>query len=202
MPAEVMTHARSLLLTLLLGSAACSGSQTIRTTYRYAGNDSATMTDVDIRPGAMPDNDTFSGSYHSQQIGDLFLEQTGDHVVGTYAYDRGNCRATGRFEGSAQGNLLRFTWTESQASCGRLAPLRGRGYFLFWKDSAGNGRVNGQWGTGENESGGGPWSGFRDRVRREPGEAPPPVAGRTGEGVFTDAPRTPPPGAPTAPAPR
>lgn len=195
-------HARTLLLSLLLGTAACSGSQSNRTTYRYAGNDPATMTDVDISPGAMPDNESFSGSYHSQQIGDLFLEQTGDHVVGEYAYDRGNCRATGRLEGSAQGNLFRFTWTESQASCGRLAPLRGRGYFLFWKDSAGNGRVNGSWGSGEAESGGGPWSGFRDRVRRQPGEARPAVAGQTGEGVFNDSPSTSPSGAASTPAPR
>ncbi len=195
-------HARTLLLPLLLGTAACGASQANRTVYRYTGNDPATMTDVDIAPGVMPGNESFTGSYHSQQIGDLFLEQTGDHVVGEYADDRANCRATGHLEGSAQGNLLRFTWTESQAACGRLAPLRGRGFFLFWMDSAGNGRVNGRWGSGDEESSGGPWAGFRDRVRRQPGEARPAAAGPTGEGVFNDSPTTSPSGGTSTAAPR
>lgn len=197
-----MNLQRSLLLSLLLASASCASSDAVRTTFRYSGNDPATMTNVDITPGPMPEGESFTGSYHSQQIGDLFLEQTDDHVVGQYAYDRANCRATGRLEGSAQGNLFHFTWTESQAACGRLAPLRGRGYFLFWKDSAGNGRVNGEWGTGNSESGGGPWSGFRDRVRREPGNTAPAVAGQSAESVFRDSPTTTPSGEATAPAPR
>lgn len=151
---------------------ACSGTTQVRTVYRYAGNDPATMQDVDIRPGAMPDGESFTGSFHSSQIGDVYLEQTGDAVVGTYAYDRASCHATGRIEGTVQGNLLRFHWTESQRACGRIQPLRGRGYFLFWMDSAGNGRANGEWGVAAAESGGGPWTLFRDRVRRQPPPAP------------------------------
>ncbi len=151
---------------------ACASTPQTRTVYRYAGNDTATMQDVDIRPGPMPDGEGFTGSYHSTQIGDVYLEQTGDSVVGTYEYDRASCHATGRIEGTAQGNLLRFHWTESQRACGRIAPMRGRGYFLFWVDTAGNGRANGEWGVNNNESGGGPWSLFRDRVRRQPPARP------------------------------
>jgi len=161
------------LLALAVVVTACAGSSQNRTVYRYAGNDTATMQDVDIRPGPMPDGEGFTGSFHSSQIGDVFLEQTGDSVVGSYAYDRASCHATGRIEGTVQGNLLRFHWTESQRACGRIAPMRGRGYFLFWMDSANNGRANGEWGIGTADSGGGPWTLFRDRVRRQP---PPPPA--------------------------
>lgn len=172
--------ARALTLTTTMLLAACSGTQA-RTTYRYAGNDPATMVAVDIRPGPMPANESFSGSFHSEQIGEVFLEQTGDLVVGQYLYNRASCQATGRIEGHTEGNLLRFNWTESQRACGRLAPVSGRGYMLFWVDSAGNGRANGEWGMGERDSGGGPWSLFRDRVRR-PAPAP---AAATQDGPFS-----------------
>lgn len=173
---------RNTIVVLALVTTACGSTQRPTATYRYAARDPATMVDVDVRPGPMPEGESFTGSYSSTQIGDVFFEQTGDAVIGQYAYNRGNCRATGRIEGTAQGNLLRFTWTESQAACGRLAPMRGRGWFLFWKDSSNNGRFNGEWGTGENDTGGGPWSGFRDRVRRQPPE--PPRAPGSGGGIF------------------
>ena len=158
---------RALTLTSLMLLAACSGSQA-RTNYRYAGNDPATMTAVDVSQGPMPANESYSGSFHSEQIGDVYLDQTGDLVVGQYIYNRASCRATGHIEGHVQGNLLHFTWTESQRACGRIGLLSGAGYMLFWVDSAGNGRTNGEWGMGERDSGGGPWSLFRDRVRRQP----------------------------------
>ncbi len=178
-------------MTVLMTLAGGCGSTQVRTVYRYAGHDVATMVEVNIVPGPMPPNETFSGSYHSSQIGDVFLEQTGDSVVGTYAYDRGACHATGRIEGQARGNLVRFTWTESQRACGRIAPLTGKGYFLFWLDSntpIPNGRVNGEWGVGANESGGGPWSLFRDRVRRQ---RPTETTNNEREGVFDQSPSTP-----------
>lgn len=191
---------RTTLLVSTLLVTACGGAQAPRATYRFAGNDPATMVAVDVRPGPMPDGETFSGSFSSQQIGDVFLEQTGDSVVGDYAYNRANCRATGHIEGSVQGNLLRFTWTESQAACGRIGMLRGRGWLLFWKDSAGNGRLNGEWGQGESDTGGGPWACFRDRVRRQPGDIQRGPGTTTGGPVFNDSPTTSPSGRPSTPA--
>ncbi|MEZ4409796.1 MAG: hypothetical protein R3A52_25480 [Polyangiales bacterium] len=167
---------------VMVAALGCSASRQ-RVDYRYAGHDQATMTDVNVVPGPMPANESFTGSFSSPQIGDVFLEQTGDSVVGQYSYPRGACRATGRIEGRVEGNLLRFSWTESQRSCGRLGLLRGKGYFLFWVDSAGNGRANGQWGFNDNETGGGPWSLFRDRVRRQP-----PAEEHNNDGAFSDDP--------------
>ena len=182
---KVQVGPGAVLTVVLVATGACSGSTQVRTTYRYAANDPLTSAAIDVRPGPMPASESFSGSFHSQQIGEVFIDQTGDAVVGTYAYDRASCHATGRIEGTAQGNFMRFTWTESQRACGRIAPLTGRGYFLFWVDSASNGRVNGEWGVGANDSGGGPWALFRDRVRRP---APPPPSTES-EGAF-DAPGT------------
>lgn len=150
-----------------LSTLACSGAQNARD-YRYAGHDDATMVDVNVTQGPMPQGESYTGSFSSQQIGDVYFEQTGDSVIGTYEYNRASCRARGRIEGSVTGNLLRFNWTEDQRACGRMQLERGRGYFLFWIDSAGNGRANGQWGPGTEETGGGPWALFRDRVRRQP----------------------------------
>lgn len=183
-PAQPMEHrpmtARALTLTSMMLLASCASTQ-VHTAYRYASNDQATMVAVDIQPGPLPANETFSGSYHSEQIGDVFLEQTGDLVVGQYIYNRASCRATGRIEGHLEGNLLHFNWTESQRACGRIAPLSGKGYMLFWVDSAGNGRTNGEWGMGQSDTGGGPWSLFRDRVRRDP----PTDEASTREGPFS-----------------
>jgi hypothetical protein len=179
-----------LTLAVLGGSIGCSsgGGRAVNYVY-HSEQDPVTNEAAHITRGEMPSAESFTGSYHSPQIGDVFLEQTGETVIGTYEYDRAACHATGRFEGRVSGNLLRFTWTESQAECGRMQPLTGHGYFLFWKDSAENGRINGEWGVGEDENGGGPWSATRDRVRRQPQRR---TGSSSGGSVFEDANGTPP----------
>jgi hypothetical protein len=178
----------TVILLVSLASFGCASSGAARTNYVYHNDaDPVTNRPVHITQGPMPEGETFTGSYHSQQVGDLYLEQMNDIVTGTYEYDRAACHATGRLEGRVTGNLFRFTWTESQAACGRLQPLTGHGFFLFWKettdDGAVNERLNGQVGMGEND-GGSPWSAFRDRVRRMP-----PAQSNTGGpgSVFEDA---------------
>lgn len=125
---------------------------------------------VNVGQVDMPPGETFAGSYYSAQLGDMFLDQTGNTVTGTYEYDRAACHATGRIEGRVAGTLLRFTWTESQATCGRPAPIVGHAYFLWWQERNADGtmnvRLNGDWGFGDEEVGGGRWSAMRDRMRR------------------------------------
>ncbi len=146
---------------LLAGALAACGSAQSRAAYHYAGHDQATMADVNISPGPMPEGESFTGTYHSQEIGEVNLEQTGNTVVGTYEYDRASCHARGHIEGEAEGNLMRFHWTEDQRQCGILSVPPGRGYFLFWKDSVHNSRASGEWGYGDAETGGGRWNLFR-----------------------------------------
>ncbi len=156
----------------------------------------------------MPLGESFTGSYHSQQLGDVFLGQTGADVTGTYQYDRAACRTLGRLEGRTAGNLLRFTWTEDQSLCGRFQPISGHGYMLFWLErnvhGVVNGRLDGEWGMGDAELGNGHWSAFRDAVRRQ-APARPANGGR--RGLFDEgAPRargsSPPRAPPAAPPPR
>lgn len=156
---------RSVLVVGLAALAAC-GSRQGRVNYGYSGQDPVTQENVNVRPGPMPSGDTFTGLYHSQEIGDVSLHQTGDHVVGCYEYDRAACHVRGRLEGSVEGNLLRFSWTEDQRACGRLSVPPGRGYFLLWKDSANNFRSTGEWGFGDEEAGNGRWNLFRVANRR------------------------------------
>jgi hypothetical protein len=128
--------------------------------------DTVTNQAVTVVPGPMPSGETFTGLFHSQEIGDVNLEQTGDTVIGCYEYDRAQCHVRGRIEGRVEGNLLRFAWTEDHRACGRLSVPPGRGYFLFWKDSADNGRAVGEWGYSDNEDGNGQWLLFRVPNRR------------------------------------
>jgi hypothetical protein len=189
------TFISAIMVTAALG---CSGSSRQAVSYVYhADPDPVSGQPAHITAGAVPDGDSFTGSYHSQQIGDLYLEQTGEIVIGTYEYDRASCHARGNIEGRANGNLMRFSWTENQRECGRLGLLTGHGYLLLWRDSDTNGRLNGEWGVAEAETGGGPWSAFRDRVRRQ---TPPSTSSGSSSSVFEDSNTTPAPGStPTPP---
>ncbi len=178
------------LLALSLAALGCATAPPPppRRAYVYATDrDPASGRPVNVGQVDMPAGETFTGSYHSQQLGDLYLEQTGPNVTGTYQYDRAACRSRGRLEGRTAGNLLRFTWVEDQSLCGRFQPIRGHGYMLFWldrnRDGSVNGRLDGEWGMGDEEMGNGHWSAFRDRVRRQPpADTPAPAQG----GVFQD----------------
>jgi hypothetical protein len=180
------------LLALSVAALGCASAppRAVRHSYVYATDrDPASGHAVNIGQVDMLPGETFTGSYHSQQLGDLFLEQNGMVVTGTYQYDRAACRSRGRLQGRTAGNLLRFTWTEDQSLCGRFQPITGHGYMLFWMerndDGAVNGRLDGEWGMGDAELGNGHWSAFRDRVRRDPPPelTAPPTQQR---GVFED----------------
>ncbi len=183
------THSLLVALVATLGCASAPPHR-VHHSYVYAtDHDPASGRAVNIGQVDMLPGETFSGSYHSQQLGDLYLDQRGMDVTGVYSYDRASCRSRGRLQGRTAGNLLRFTWTEDQSLCGRFQPITGHGYMLFWMerndDGAVNGRLDGEWGMGEEELGNGHWSAFRDRVRRDtPAELmAPPTQQR---GVFED----------------
>lgn len=158
-------------LALMVLGCASAPPPPVRRAYVYATDaDPISGRPVNVGQVDMPPGETFAGSYYSAQLGDMFLDQTGTTVTGTYEYDRAACHATGRIEGRVAGTLLRFTWTESQATCGRPAPIVGHAYFLWWQERNADGtmnvRLNGDWGFGDEEVGGGRWSAMRDRMRR------------------------------------
>lgn len=150
-------RALAALTALMLG---CGGSHAA-VNYSWSGHDRATNEDVTVTRGPMPTAETFAGVYHSEQIGDVQVEQTGDSVVASYEYDLANCHIRGTLDGRIEGNLWHFTWSENHRACGRLVRPTGHGYFLFWKDSQNNGRMTGEWGYNDDEAGRGRWQCFR-----------------------------------------
>ncbi|MBX3272912.1 MAG: hypothetical protein KF729_21800 [Sandaracinaceae bacterium] len=122
---------------------------------------------ANIPEGPMPQGGSFTGVWHSPQYGRMEMTQTGGQVVGTYEKDE----RRGRIQGTVHGNVMRFEWSESREMVvGRPVTTRGRGYFRYQIDAAGDHVIQGEWGVDDNSSGGGVWEAVRDR-RARPGQA-------------------------------
>ena len=129
-----------------------------------------------VSSAPMPAGETFTGVWHSPQYGEMHITQTGAQVIGDYTQDERH----GRIQGTAQGNVLRFEWSEErELISGHPTTTRGHGYFQFQIGDDGDSYILGNWGHDENETGGGPWNAVRDR-RRRPHAADGSAGGDTG----------------------
>jgi len=116
-----------------------------------------------VSPGAMPAGGTFTGVWSSPQYGEMHMVQTGVQVVAEYTKDE----RRGRIQGTVQGDLLRFEWSERrELVAGRPITTRGRGYFRFVAGDDHQMYIVGEWGHDDNETGGGPWRAVRSPRRR------------------------------------
>src|SRR5690606_37001 len=98
---------------------------------------------------------TFHAVWHSPQFGRMELCDSRGTVVGEYAKDT----RVGRIQGKVTGDLLRFEWNEEKHVVrGRPNVLTGRGYFKLIMTDEGRYRIEGEWGYGDDEVGGGPWT--------------------------------------------
>lgn len=141
-------------LTLMIGLAACVSALAMGC---GGGGGRA-----NVSPASMPEGGDYSGIWHSMQYGEMHLAQTGTQVVGCYTKDERN----GRIQGTVQGNLMRFEWSERREMVsGRPTLTRGRGYFQYEIGGDTDHYARGQWGHDDNETGGGPWVAVRDRRR-------------------------------------
>jgi len=115
----------------------------------------------DIVAGTMPEGGSFTGVYHSPQYGEMQIIQTGDSVVGEYKKDE----RSGKINGSVEGDIMHFEWVEQKAMVSnRPTETRGRGYFRYMIDpSTGEHVLKGEWGIGDNETGGGPWNAWKSK---------------------------------------
>lgn len=117
---------------------------------------------ANVSPASMPEGGTYTGIWHSPQYGEMHLVQTGTQVVGCYTKDERH----GRVQGTVQGNLMRFEWSERREMVsGRPTLTRGRGYFQYQVGGDTDHYAQGEWGHDDNEVGGGPWRAVRDRRR-------------------------------------
>ncbi len=94
---------------------------------------------TDISPVRGQSACSVDGTYQSDW-GVVNLTQSGDNVSGTW--QRGTVR------GVRSGNIIRYTWYEGPV-------VGGRGW---WRISPDCTRLNGPWGSGSRDSGGGNWN--------------------------------------------
>ena len=118
---------------------------------------------ADVTPGSMPQGGSFTGVFHSPQYGEMHMMQQGSAVVGRYTKDE----RRGRIQGTVQGDIMRFEWTERREMVmGRGQMTRGRGFFRYSIGEDGKHNLLGEWGLDDNEVGGGVWNAYRMNNRR------------------------------------
>jgi hypothetical protein len=117
-----------------------------------------------INIGTMPSGGTFTGVWFSPQYGEMHMQQNGATVIGKYSKDE----RQGRLQGSVEGDVMRFEWTETrELIVGRPTKTKGHGYFRVLKDQAEDTwKLLGEWGTDEAETGGGQWNAVKSKTRR------------------------------------
>lgn len=113
---------------------------------------------------AMPEGGSFTGVWFSPQYGEMHILQSGSSAIGRYAKDE----RLGRLQGSVQGDVMRFEWTEQrELIVGRPVQTRGHGYFRIVKDTAEDTwKLVGEWGNDAAERGGGPWNAVKSKTRK------------------------------------
>ena len=111
-----------------------------------------------FKKGQMPPGFTWDGKYFCEFFGTMQLAQTGSTVVGTVEY------GDGRIEGTADGNIVRFTWFQKSGpeGLGTQKEVTGRGVFQYVVEtSSSTGKeahnVHGVWGYDTEQTGGGQW---------------------------------------------
>lgn len=111
-------------------------------------------TSAKVKAGEMPEGESWDGVYFHPLFGYLHLVKDGTNIVGRWK--RADQSAWGELEGTVEGNLVRYKWTEHKVGiAGAAADTSGRGYFLYKaaKEEKGSPELDGEYGLGENESG-------------------------------------------------
>jgi hypothetical protein len=119
----------------------------------------------EVVSGPMPEGGNFTGVYFSPQYGEMNMIQNGSAVVGEFRQEM----RSGKIQGEAKGDLMKFVWTERKAMVSnRAQETRGHGYFRYIVDkSNGDHLLKGEWGLGDSQTGGGPWNGYKAK-NKEP----------------------------------
>jgi hypothetical protein len=137
----------ALSLPLTLGAVACGNSNEPKV--------------ASVKPGPMPEGQEWMGVYFSQHYGNLHLLVDGDSVSGGWKTPTG---AFGELHGKAEGNLLKYEWTERTiGAVGASASRKGKGYFVYLIPKEGEApEVHGEWGLDDNEAGN-PWEAVKQK---------------------------------------
>jgi len=118
---------------------------------------------ANVESGPMPDGADWRGVYYSPLFGHLHLETSGNLVTGKWQRPRKG--QWGKFQGNANGNLLKFDWEEYvDGLVGPNSRKRGKGYFVYRRPPGENvdDVIEGEVGRGDDEVGT-PWEAIKQR---------------------------------------
>lgn len=83
-----------------------------------------------VHAGPMPADQSWEGVYYNPVYGNLHLAEQDNSIVGRWK--RTDSSHWGELSGTAEGNLLRFKWTEhAYGTVGPAADMHGNGVFVF-----------------------------------------------------------------------
>jgi len=118
---------------------------------------------AEVKAGDMPADANWTGVYFSQLYGYLHLVQEGDNINGKWI--RPHKDKWGELHGTAQGDLLKFSWTEhTVGAVGPNSSTAGKGYFKYKRPPGDNvdDTIAGEIGREQDEVGE-PWDGVKQR---------------------------------------
>jgi len=107
-----------------------------------------------VEPGAMPSDGDWEGVWYSPLYGHLHMKPDGNLV--NARWQRPLKGRWGELQGNADGNLLRFDWTEYvDGLVGPNSKKSGKGYFVYLRPEGDNvdDVIEGEIGRGEDEVG-------------------------------------------------
>jgi len=166
-----------------IGCAACF----VAVLFALGCGGAQTPTSVQIAPSPMPEGGNFDGVFQSPAYGRMEFTVQGANVVGLYEGER----HYGKIEGTINGNVLNFTWTQwKQDLQGKERTSTGHGYFRYGieeeKTSTSSKQVHriaGEWGYGADNAGN-PWKAIKLTGRAQ--KQLKPHAGSEGDGMNAD----------------
>lgn len=142
-----------LVATTALGVSACGDAKPART--------------ANIKPGDMPEGESWTGVYFHPVFGDLHMQVEGTNIVG--AWRRADQSHWGELSGTVQGNVLHFTWKEHTTGgmgLTKAGTSSGKGYFVYRLDDEKRPVLKGEYGLADEEVGS-DWSCVK-QTRRSP----------------------------------
>jgi hypothetical protein len=106
-----------------------------------------------VKAGEMPAGGEWQGVFYSPVYGYLHILVDGKTAQG--AWRTGGGDAYGELQGEADGNLLRYTWTQHKIGMvGKEAESSGKGYFKYTIPKEGEAhKIVGEWGLGDSDAG-------------------------------------------------
>jgi hypothetical protein len=112
-----------------------------------------TVTVANVQAAPMPEGGQWEGVYYHQVYGFLHLTESSGAVQGAWRTTAGD--KWGELFGEAEGDLLRYSWTEHKVGVvGPNSKSEGKGYFKYSipkPDEAHE--IKGEWGLGESDAG-------------------------------------------------